>query len=324
MESYTGVVQTAHDALILLEASRLGYIPRIKRRLKEEDRRRIQPGHVYIWNEREAKMRRWTDGRSWSASRVTGSFLTYREMETKEDICSSFKYKADGFIKQSFSITTMQGDKLHLIAYTTTKNFSAAKFHNRYPTKDPKLKDIVIPQSIYPQADSLISMSFSTFSQSRACRYVGNTRSSVSSVSSLSSVSSNSPVSSPLNSTSPESPLSLPQPASAMTSDSAASAEQQQPQTKQQQQHHHQKNALENTSAYSNSNLHVIPRTMVSLPLLQLPPLSISTPTPGDYHQHGSPGVVAQVELSILAQRKMRLHRDDDMALRHLDKLSFK
>lgn len=28
-------------------------------------------------------MRRWTDGKSWSASRVSGSFLTYREMEGK-------------------------------------------------------------------------------------------------------------------------------------------------------------------------------------------------------------------------------------------------
>lgn len=28
-------------------------------------------------------MKRWTDGKSWSASRVSGSFLTYREMEGK-------------------------------------------------------------------------------------------------------------------------------------------------------------------------------------------------------------------------------------------------
>ncbi|CAJ0755022.1 1821_t:CDS:2 [Entrophospora sp. SA101] len=27
-------------------------------------------------------MRRWTDGKSWSASRINGSFLTYRELES--------------------------------------------------------------------------------------------------------------------------------------------------------------------------------------------------------------------------------------------------
>ncbi|ONH65504.1 cAMP-independent regulatory protein pac2 [Cyberlindnera fabianii] len=82
MESYTGAVQTPKDAIILLEASRIGLIPRIKRRLKDTERASIKAGDVFIWNEKEAKMRRWTDGRSWSASRVTGAFLTYREMES--------------------------------------------------------------------------------------------------------------------------------------------------------------------------------------------------------------------------------------------------
>ncbi|ODQ61272.1 hypothetical protein WICANDRAFT_29124, partial [Wickerhamomyces anomalus NRRL Y-366-8] len=81
MESYNGAVLSPNDALILLEAARQRLIPKITRRLKDHERQLIKPGSIFIWDEKEAKMRRWTDGRSWSASRVTGAFLTYREME---------------------------------------------------------------------------------------------------------------------------------------------------------------------------------------------------------------------------------------------------
>ncbi|CAP72744.1 uncharacterized protein PODANS_2_1730, partial [Podospora anserina S mat+] len=64
-------------------ACRLGLLPRVQRRLSEKERQQIRSGSVYVWDEREAGMRRWTDGKSWSASRVSGSFLTYREMEGK-------------------------------------------------------------------------------------------------------------------------------------------------------------------------------------------------------------------------------------------------
>ncbi|EEB07812.1 cAMP-independent regulatory protein Pac2 [Schizosaccharomyces japonicus yFS275] len=83
MQTYTGLVKTPLDAIILFEACRLGILPRVQRRLSDHERNNIQPGSVFVWDEREAGMRRWTDGKSWSASRVSGSFLTYREMEGK-------------------------------------------------------------------------------------------------------------------------------------------------------------------------------------------------------------------------------------------------
>src|SRR6516162_5900196 len=83
METYHGHVRTPADAIILFEACRLGMLPRVQRRLSEKERQLIKSGSVFVWDEREAGMRRWTDGKSWSASRVSGSFLTYREMEGK-------------------------------------------------------------------------------------------------------------------------------------------------------------------------------------------------------------------------------------------------
>ncbi|CCH41702.1 hypothetical protein BN7_1243 [Wickerhamomyces ciferrii] len=170
MESYHGAVLTPNDALILLEASRQKLIPKITRRLKDSERELIKPGSIYIFNEKEAKMRRWTDGRSWSASRVTGAFLTYREMEVQnggdEHNLTDFKYKSNGLIKQSFSLTTLNNEKLHLISYTTTKDFTNLKFMNLTPSNDPLLKDIKIPKNIYPQHAFLDNPTTSTTSTS--------------------------------------------------------------------------------------------------------------------------------------------------------------
>ena len=137
METYYGRVQTPADAIKLFEACRIGMLPRVQRRLSEKERQGIRSGSVFVWDEKEAGMRRWTDGKSWSASRVSGSFLTYREMEGKrgnvngqgpkrstgktpdsgrgseEDLDDTepdgYRYKPDGLMKQSFSITTSAG-----------------------------------------------------------------------------------------------------------------------------------------------------------------------------------------------------------------------
>ncbi|KAF2436140.1 hypothetical protein EJ08DRAFT_560062, partial [Tothia fuscella] len=147
METYHGHVRSPQDAIILFEACRLGLLPRVQRRLSEKERQQINSGSVFVWDEREAGMRRWTDGKSWSASRVSGSFLTYREMEGKrggtdfqapptpaapkisngakspdssrnedsdeEGPGGGYRYKPDGLMKQSFSITTQDSRHLH-------------------------------------------------------------------------------------------------------------------------------------------------------------------------------------------------------------------
>jgi hypothetical protein len=121
-------------------------------------------------------MRRWTDGKSWSASRVSGSFLTYREMEGKrgggfnntrrsngrtpdsgrlsdEDQDAEpegYRYKADGLMKQSFSITTSQGQHLHLISYYSRPHPGAPDLPQ--PTTDPSLRHIVPAKGMYPES----------------------------------------------------------------------------------------------------------------------------------------------------------------------------
>ncbi|EXJ89726.1 hypothetical protein A1O3_02793 [Capronia epimyces CBS 606.96] len=180
METYNGHVRTPTDAIILFEACRLGILPRVQRRLSEKERQSIRSGSVFVWDEREAGMRRWTDGKSWSASRVSGSFLTYREMEGKrggqtfpstgtkgtktpesgnedpsqngeaEDGPDGYRYKPDGLMKQSFSITTSQGQHLHLISYYSRSHPTAQVL--RQPSTDPSLASIVPAKGLYPES----------------------------------------------------------------------------------------------------------------------------------------------------------------------------
>ncbi|KAF9391890.1 hypothetical protein CPC16_003803 [Podila verticillata] len=51
----------------------------------------ITPGSVFVFDETEAKICRWTDGRIWSPSRICGNFLVYHELYRK---LPSQKYSA--------------------------------------------------------------------------------------------------------------------------------------------------------------------------------------------------------------------------------------
>ncbi|KAH9905976.1 Gti1/Pac2 family-domain-containing protein [Xylariomycetidae sp. FL2044] len=176
METYHGYVRTPADAIKLFEACRLGQLPRVQRRLSEKERQSIRSGSVFVWDEREAGMRRWTDGKSWSASRVSGSFLTYREMEGKRGAGfggarrtngrtpdsgrhsdedpdgepEGYRYKADGLMKQSFSITTSQGQHLHLISYYARPHPGAPDMPQ--PSNDPQLRHIIPTKGMYPES----------------------------------------------------------------------------------------------------------------------------------------------------------------------------
>ena len=82
-ESFFGSVETTCDAFLLFEAARNNIVPRITRRLTEKEKKSLRSGSVCIFDEREAQIKRWTDGRLWTPSRIMGNFLIYRELDKK-------------------------------------------------------------------------------------------------------------------------------------------------------------------------------------------------------------------------------------------------
>jgi len=75
---WTGWIETTGDALLILEAARRGLIPRVTRRLVDSERKMITSGSVFVFDEDESGIKRWTDGFFWSPSRILGNFLVSR------------------------------------------------------------------------------------------------------------------------------------------------------------------------------------------------------------------------------------------------------
>jgi len=78
--TYVGLVGTTQDALLLFEACLTGVLPCVTRRPKAREGL-IQSGHIFVYYEESTGIRRWTDDKIWSPSRVLRNFLIYRELD---------------------------------------------------------------------------------------------------------------------------------------------------------------------------------------------------------------------------------------------------
>lgn len=80
--TFTGYVATTQDALILFEACLTGVLHHVSRRPHDRERSHlVRSGSVFIYEENSSGIKRWTDGVTWSPSRILGNFLVYRELD---------------------------------------------------------------------------------------------------------------------------------------------------------------------------------------------------------------------------------------------------
>lgn len=80
--TFEGHISTTLDALMLFEACLTGALNHVPRRPHDRERQDlIRSGNVFIYEEHASGIKRWTDGVSWSPSRILGNFLIYRELE---------------------------------------------------------------------------------------------------------------------------------------------------------------------------------------------------------------------------------------------------
>ncbi|KAH7120281.1 Gti1/Pac2 family-domain-containing protein [Dactylonectria estremocensis] len=79
--TFEGHISSTIDALILFEACLSRQLDHVPRRPEERERQDlIKSGNVFIHEEHASGVKRWTDGVSWSPSRILGNFLIYREL----------------------------------------------------------------------------------------------------------------------------------------------------------------------------------------------------------------------------------------------------
>ncbi|XWW92444.1 hypothetical protein V2A60_003785 [Cordyceps javanica] len=80
--TFRGHIASTLDALVLFESCLNGMLPRVPRRPHDRERQDlIKSGSIFIYEEHYSGIKRWTDGVSWSPSRILGNFLIYRELE---------------------------------------------------------------------------------------------------------------------------------------------------------------------------------------------------------------------------------------------------
>lgn len=142
MESYNGILCTKRDALFLIEAAKQRLVPLVTQRFSSYERQTsIRAGAVFVWREQGSNIRRWTDGRKWSASRVSGVFLSYREMQpARSQTCHIIDEKQGGLLKQSFSYCVGGGDKYHVVSYAASDLDPASLARCLRPSLDPRFQ----------------------------------------------------------------------------------------------------------------------------------------------------------------------------------------
>ncbi|PPR03576.1 hypothetical protein CVT24_007615 [Panaeolus cyanescens] len=186
---WSGWIETTGDALLILEAAKRGIIPRVTRRLVDSERRMIMSGSVFVFEEEESGIRRWTDGFYWSPSRILGNFLLYRETDKRSaanrggradndmndpndptrveghslsrpradsavmgvnrhrerilvgSLTNTYKFKPDGLMKKTFSLT-INGVAQHLISYYKVEDVESGRL--RSPSSLPELASLDI------------------------------------------------------------------------------------------------------------------------------------------------------------------------------------
>ncbi|ORX93836.1 hypothetical protein K493DRAFT_176107, partial [Basidiobolus meristosporus CBS 931.73] len=148
-----GLVESTKDALIIVEACNRGILARMRRRLHEKEKKLLRSGSVYVFDEKESGIKRWTDGRLWSPSRILGNFLVYRELDKKiaprkpGDECTddpelqdidkasvlesnkgTFVFKHGGLIKKTIAIE-LNNTCQHLICYHKIEDVHSGRLH---------------------------------------------------------------------------------------------------------------------------------------------------------------------------------------------------
>jgi hypothetical protein len=80
--TFKGHVATTWDALLLFESCLQGHINHASRPPNDRERQElISSGSIFIYEEHASGIKRWTDGISWSPSRILGNFLIYRQLD---------------------------------------------------------------------------------------------------------------------------------------------------------------------------------------------------------------------------------------------------
>ncbi|KRH91980.1 Gluconate transport-inducing protein, partial [Pseudoloma neurophilia] len=131
MFNFTGYLHSYEEAYLLIHAVRLGFIEPKRERLSLKEREKIKSGSIFIFMEKQTLIMRWTDGMTWSPSKILGSFLLYKQVPKfltknatkKSGLLKNQRQKCIPLEKQ------LQKDKFHMHKKTISLTHENETYH---------------------------------------------------------------------------------------------------------------------------------------------------------------------------------------------------
>ncbi|KAJ8688933.1 Global transcription regulator sge1 [Pleurotus ostreatus] len=127
----------------------------------------ITSGSVFVFDEDESGIKRWTDGFFWSPSRILGNFLLYRETEKKgaghrgraaaEEVNDESQYNVEGVKVEGQSLSRPKSDVSHLGVDRQRERTLVGSLTNSYKFKPNGLMKKTFSLTIEGVAQHLIS-----------------------------------------------------------------------------------------------------------------------------------------------------------------------
>lgn len=158
-----GYIESTYDALIVITGCVHGLLPMARRRLRDHDKTHVSSGAIFVFDEREAGIRRWTDGLVWSPSRILRNFLVYRQLDHRPhphhlpppavlpsaldpkrekalvgSLTSAYPFKPAGLVKKTFALNS-----IHLVSYFSLDDVLTGRL--RTPSSMPELASLELP-----------------------------------------------------------------------------------------------------------------------------------------------------------------------------------
>lgn len=165
--TFKGYIEDENDALLILQATLDGKLQHIPRRPYEIERPYlIISGSIFVFVEEISGIKRWTDGISWSPSRITGKFLLYRELDKgsghghSNDLeISATNMRYSGLIKKTISV------KLKRAPFHLLENFHIVSYYTIEDVKEKRImspKNLVFFNDVVPSPDLIQAMENTT------------------------------------------------------------------------------------------------------------------------------------------------------------------
>lgn len=123
--SYNGFIGSTKDAVLVIQGVLSKEFPLVERRPLDRERKYlIKLGLVFVFIEERLGIKRWTDGIAWSASRILGRFLVYRELDH-----ATLNEKEDKRKRRKHSDCILLTSRESLLDYTAQASHSSTSHH---------------------------------------------------------------------------------------------------------------------------------------------------------------------------------------------------